>query len=166
MDCQSDRFSQDQFRSCGRSDSDSGSCRSALPELSILCAVPGVNTRVAGDTVTPEGRPATLTVTLPVKLFTAVAVSATCDPEDPIVMDCVAGATDRVKCGAAATFSATAAKPVLEPLTPVSVRVAALAATLEVAVSVIVCAVPSAKLRTEGLAVMPVGRPVRVTATV
>ena len=40
-----------------------------------LCAMPGVNTNVVGFAVTPAGRPLNETFTLPVKPFSAVAVT-------------------------------------------------------------------------------------------
>src|SRR6202012_3691432 len=57
-----------------------------LPAASVtLCGVPGVNVNVAGDAVTPAGRPLRATLTVPVKPFRAVADNCTGFPAAPIV---------------------------------------------------------------------------------
>ena len=49
----------------------------------VLCGVPGVTVNVAGVAVTPAGRPAIATTTVPLKALTAVAVTLTWDPAPP-----------------------------------------------------------------------------------
>lgn len=64
-----------------------------------LWEVPGVRLSVAGFAVTPAGRPAIDTVTLPANEFNGFAVTLTGEPEAPAVMVSEAGATDRLKSG-------------------------------------------------------------------
>ena len=75
----------------------------------IDCAVPGVRVSVDGEAVTPAGSPAIETLTVPLKPLTAVAETATCWPEAPVVIERLAGLTLSEKSGtcAAAMLSVT-----------------------------------------------------------
>jgi hypothetical protein len=56
-----------------------------------VCAVPGVKVGVAGLAVTPDGSPATETLTVPVKPFCGAAFTLTAWPAPPAVSVTVAG---------------------------------------------------------------------------
>jgi hypothetical protein len=56
-----------------------------------VCAVPGIRVKVAGLGVTPEGRPATVTLTVPVKPFCGAAFTLIVWPAPPAVRVTVAG---------------------------------------------------------------------------
>jgi hypothetical protein len=56
-----------------------------------VCAVPGVRVNVAGLAVTPDGSPATVTVTVPVKPFCGAAFTLMVWPAPPAVSVTVAG---------------------------------------------------------------------------
>ena len=78
----------------------------ALPALAedpavmvTLCAVPGVRFKDAGFAVTPAGRPAMATFTVPVKPFTAVALTLSAEPAAPAVRLRAEGETAKVKSG-------------------------------------------------------------------
>lgn len=64
-----------------------------------LCVVPGVRFKEAGFAVTPAGRPAMATFTVPVKPFTAVALTLSVEPAAPAVRLSEAGDTANVKSG-------------------------------------------------------------------
>jgi hypothetical protein len=56
-----------------------------------VCGVPGIKVNVAGLAVTPDGSPATVTLTVPVKPFCAAAFTLTVWPIPPAVSVTVAG---------------------------------------------------------------------------
>ena len=56
-----------------------------------VCAVPGVKVSAAGLAVTPDGSPATATLTVPVKPFCEAAFRVTVWPAPPAVSVTVAG---------------------------------------------------------------------------
>ena len=75
----------------------------------MLCGVPGVSVRVVGLAVMPVGNPLTETFTVPVKLFSAVALTEIACPGLPAVRDRLPGDAETVKSGAAVTVSAVVA---------------------------------------------------------
>ena len=104
-----------------------------------FCAVPGVNESVAGLAVTPEGSPVIATATVPLKEFTAVARTLTCEPDVPATRVRDVGDTVRENSGgggAAEMVSATVAEWLRVPEVPVRVTVALPTAAAEAAVSV------------------------------
>ena len=74
-----------------------------------FCAVPGMSDSEAGLAVTPAGNPVMATETLPVKAFSAVAVTCTAEPVAPATRLRDVGVTENEKSGAAATVSVTLA---------------------------------------------------------
>jgi hypothetical protein len=76
----------------------------------------------AKEALAPAGRPLTLNVTVPEKLFTAFT-DAVNDVDAPGTIVCVAGVAVSVKSGAALTTSVTEVFRVSEPLLPVMVSV-------------------------------------------
>ena len=65
----------------------------------VLCAVPGVRFKDAGFAVTPVGRPVIATFTVPVKPFTAVALTLIVEPAAPVVRLRAEGEAAKVKSG-------------------------------------------------------------------
>jgi hypothetical protein len=136
-----------------------------------LCAMPGTSVNVEGLAVTPAGNPLSETFTLPVNPLTAVAVTAIACPFAPAVNARLPGATAREKSAAggggttAATLRTKAAVWLRLPDVPVKVMVELPAAALDEAVSVMLCAAPGVSTNVAGLAVTPVGSPLRVTFT-
>jgi hypothetical protein len=72
----------------------------------VLCAVPGTSESVAGLAVTPDGSPATVTLTVPVKPFCAAAFTLTVWPMAPTVRVTVAGVDVSEKSAVRAGFTA------------------------------------------------------------
>ena len=62
-----------------------------------FCAVPGTSVSVDGLAVTPEGKPLSVTVTVPVKPFRALAVTEADCPAPPAVNARFEGVADREK---------------------------------------------------------------------
>jgi hypothetical protein len=132
----------------------------------VVAAVPGVRFSVAGFAVTPVGKPLMVTATGAAKPLTAVAVRDTCAPVPPLVAVTAAGAACNVKSGGGMTVALTDAACDNMPEVPVKVIVAAPGVAVMAAVSATICAVPGVRLRVEGFAVTPEGRPPMTTATV
>jgi len=61
-----------------------------------VCAVPGVRLSVAGFAVTPVGRPAIATLTIPVKPLAGAAFTLICCPVPPGTSEMLAGVAVRV----------------------------------------------------------------------
>jgi hypothetical protein len=102
-------------------------------------AMPGMSIRVDGLAVTPVDKPLRETFTLPVKPFSAFAVTEIVLPAAPAVSDRFVGTTAREKSAAGGTgdtISVTVTKWFKLPDVPVKVIVAVLAASLAAAVSV------------------------------
>jgi hypothetical protein len=122
---------------------------------------------VVGATVTPAGSPVTDTVTVPLKPFTAVAVTAVPCPNAPAVKVKLVGLIASMKsaAGAAAMVSMNVAVWTSPPDVPVTVIVLVPAAALAAAVTVIDCEPPAAIVGVAGLADTPAGSPLTVIPT-
>ena len=134
-----------------------------------LCAVPGVRLSVDGLAVTPAGNPLNLTFTVPLKPVLEAAFTETVLPAPPCVTVKLAGDKVRAKprsAGAACvTESAKVAVCVTDVAAPVTVTFASPVVAPLAAVRVTLCAVPGVRLNVDGLAVTPLGRPLRFTFT-
>ena len=89
----------------------------AAPMAAVEAAVsvrfrltPGLSVSVDGLAVTPEGNPLRETVTLPVKPFSAVAVTETGLPEAPAVSPRLVGEMTNEKSGAGAAADTVSAR--------------------------------------------------------
>jgi hypothetical protein len=131
----------------------------------VLCATLGTRLRVAGFAVTPAGRPVMETVTLPEKELRGLAVRLTCEPDVPAVIVSDAGAAVRVKSGGGTMVAATEEVCERAPEVPVRVSVAVPPDVAGVAEIDTFWAVPGVRVRVEGCAVTPLGKPVIATAT-
>ena len=135
-----------------------------------LCAVPGVRLSVDGLAVTPVGRPLNFTFTVPLKPVLETAFTETVLPPPPCATVRLAGVTVRAKPrfsgGASVTESDKAAVCVTDAAVPVTVTLASPVGAPAAAVRVTLCAVPGLRLSVDGLAVTPLGRPLRWTFTV
>jgi hypothetical protein len=133
-----------------------------------FCGVPGVRVSVDGAAVTPAGKPRpTAMFTLPLKPFTAIAVTAIGSPFAPAVSDRVVGAATRIKSGEGGGGSATVKSRttvcVTVPAVPMKLPMKAIAPMLAgafaTAVRVMFCGVPGVRARVDGVAVTPAGKP-------
>jgi hypothetical protein len=119
-----------------------------------LCAVPGVRFKEAGFAVTPAGRPVIATFTVPVKPFTAVALTLIVEPAVPAVRLRVEGETAMVKSGDGAVDDETLAAIVTVwfrvPEVPEKVRVALPEAVEAPTVMVTDWATPGVRVRAAG----------------
>lgn len=135
----------------------------------MFCGVPGVRLSVDGFAVTPTGRPLSITFTLPLNPFIGMAFTETIFPAPPCGMARLGGPKVKVNPaagGAAVTDTAREAECVSDLETPVRVTVASPVEALGAAVKVMFCAVPGVRLRVEGCAVTPAGKPLSITLTV
>lgn len=133
-----------------------------------VVGVPGVTVIVEGEAVTPAARPLSVTPTVPVKPFNAVAVSVTV-PLLPASSDMVVGEMEKEKSGvppeAAVTVNETVVVSLALPEVPVSVTVLVPTVAVEDAVNVKVAELPTAILALAGESVTPVGKPLAVIVT-
>ncbi len=126
---------------------------------------PGINFSVAGEAVTPVGKPLTVTATVPAKPWIGVASSAICDPEPPAITVSLVGVTAKEKSGGGlVSNSCTVAVRTSAPDVPVNVSVEPNDADPD-ADTVTICAVPGVSVRVVGVAVTPVGSPEIATVT-
>ena len=133
-----------------------------------FCKAPGVRVKAAGLAVTPAGSPVTVTETVPVKEFRAVALTCTAEPVAPAVKDSDVGATESEKSGgggAAETVREALAAWLSVPEIPVNVMTLLPVAAVDAAVRVMFCEMPGVSDRVAGLAVTPVGNPLMATDT-
>jgi hypothetical protein len=132
----------------------------------VVCAVPGVRLRVKGVAVTPPASPPTATDTVPVKELIEFAVTVTGALGPPPASVSEVGETLREKSGGVVTATETVVLWLRLPEVPVSVSVAVAADAVEAAVRVMFCAAPGVRIRAEGCAVTPAGRPAMVRVMV
>src|SRR5579872_1309667 len=131
---------------------------------------PGERVRVAGDAVTPCGRPAMLTCTAPLNPLAAAAVTVTAWAAPPEVSVALDGLTWSEKSGVegdeALTVSASVAAWLNVPAVPVKATMPLAAVADAAAARLTVCAAPAAKFKVAGVAVTPAGKPASETWTV
>jgi hypothetical protein len=131
-------------------------------------AVPGIRVRVAGDAVTPVGRPLRVTATALEKPFAPVA-SKLIFVVPPTLSVAVAGVADSEKSGSgvgAATESTNVTVWLIDPEVPVIVIVALPGVAFDAAVSVIDCDAPILRVNAAVEAVTPFDNPVTATPIV
>lgn len=153
----------------------------ALPACALLaavsvklCGVPGVSEADAGLAVTPAGNPLTATLAVPVKPFTAVAVTWTGCPVPPMVRprDWGLRASEKSACagGGAVTVMASETVCVSVPEVPVKVAVADPAAVPAGAYTLrtVIAGAdpgPGVSVTDDGCTFTPVGKPEKATCT-
>ena len=133
-----------------------------------FCETPGMRDRVEGLAVTPAGSPAMATETVPVKEFSAVALTCIEEPVEPATRLSDVGVMESEKSGgggAAETVRAALAAWLSVPEIPVNVMTLLPVAAVDAAVRVMFCEMPGVSDRVAGLAVTPVGRPLMATDT-
>jgi hypothetical protein len=133
------------------------------------CGVPGVRVKLAGDAVTPVGRPLIVTGIVPVNPLMAVAETDTGRALPPAVTFKLVTFTESEKFGlatAAVTVSEKEAVWLSVPDVPVKTTVEVPAAADAAAVKFTCCGVPGVSVKLAGDAVTPVGRPLIVTGIV
>ncbi len=136
-------------------------------DIVTLSATPGVKVKVAGETVTPFGKPLIATSTVPLKPFTAVARTAIAWLEFPCTMSSLVGEIVREKSSAdcaAVTFNARNAVWLSAPEAPVKATACVPMVAFAAAVNVTVADAPGVKANVAGDAVTPLGRPLIETA--
>jgi hypothetical protein len=147
-----------------------GVAAASLAAVSVtITGVPGVTEIVAGDAVTPVGKPFTATAIVPLKPFNAVLLSVT-SPLPPWVSASVLGAAVSVKSGvtgtvSGVTVSATGALVLRVPDAPYTFTVVVPNAASAAAVSVNVVLDPTFIMVVEGETVTPAGKPLTETCT-
>ena len=135
------------------------------------CPSPGERVKVAGDAVTPCGKPAMVTWTEPVNPLAATAVRATACAVPPEVRVALDGLTCSEKSGLDGddppfTLSARAAVWLKAPDVPVKATIPFAVVADAAAAKLTVCGTPAERFSVVGVAVTPAGKPARDTWTV
>lgn len=139
----------------------------AAAVIVVVCETPGCRDNIAGEAVTPAGKPLKPTFTVPENPLLADAVTETDCPLPPAVSESVDGWTVNAKSGGVGTeiLNARFCEWTSIPDVPVIDNVAFPAAAVAVALKVNDCGVPAIRLNDAGLALTPFGSPEMETFT-